>query len=461
MMEQMLSRRSFLSLATAGGSLAAVRTLTRAGRLARAGSDAGFGPLQDDPAGILRLPRGFTYKVLSRTGDTMSDGLLVPGAPDGMAAFAGGDGRTVLVRNHELTVLVQGAFGAEHEKLTPQLRRRLYDGGRGELPALGGTTTLVFDTATQTLERQFLSLAGTLRNCAGGPTPWGSWISCEESDVRAQATFERDHGYCFEVPSTARAPVEPVPLVAMGRFNHEAVAVDPKTGIVYLTEDRPDGLLYRFVPEQRGRLAAGGRLQALALADKRSAETSNHRGRDRIEPARRLPLRWVDLEQPQSPRDDLRQQGFDKGAARFARGEGMTCRDGAIWFTCTIGGRARTGQVFCLRPDPQEDFAKPRADSKTTLELFYESPGKDLLENADNLTVAPWGDLIVCEDGDRPEFLVGITPAGEAYKLAENVASGEEMAGVTFAPDASTLFVNIQQPGLTLAVTGPWHERAR
>lgn len=451
----MLTRRSFFSLSLACAGASTLRRLTRAD-LAAVGDDVGYGPLQDDPANVIRLPRGFSYKVLSRTGDSMSDGLLVPGAPDGMAAFAGPDGRTVLVRNHELTVLMQGAFGDDNDKLTPALQARLYDAGHGSLPALGGTTTLVFDTKTQTLERQHLSLAGTLRNCAGGPTPWGSWLSCEETDIRAMGTFERDHGYCFEVPIASQGLVQPVPLVAMGRFNHEAAAVDPRTGMVYLTEDRPDGLLYRFVPHQRKQLAAGGRLQALALRDRKGADTYNHSDHGHVALAQRLAVRWVDIEEPTSPHDDLRRQGHAQGAARFARGEGMCYRDGCVWFTCTIGGPAKVGQIFCLRPDPGEDLGKPEAKSAATLSLFYESPGRDLLENADNLTLAPWGDLIVCEDGDKPEFLVGITPAGQAYKLAENVASGEEMAGATFSPDGSTLFVNIQQPGITLAITGPW-----
>ncbi|MEZ5966333.1 MAG: DUF839 domain-containing protein [Planctomycetota bacterium] len=454
----MWTRRSFFALTLAGAGAAALSRLGRRGPFATGGDDVGYGPLQDDPDKILRLPRGFSYKVLSRTGDTMADGLLVPGAPDGMAAFAGENGRTVLVRNHELTVIVQGAFGSKNERLTPELRARLYDAGHGAVPALGGTTTLVVDTKTLTVERQHLSLAGTVRNCAGGATPWGSWLSCEESDVRAGGTFERDHGFCFEVPANATGLVEPVPLVAMGRFYHEAAAVDPATGAVYLTEDRADGLLYRFLPNQAGVLSAGGRLQALVLRERKAANTSNHAEQGRIAPGQRLPITWVDIENPESPNDDLRKQGFGKGAARFARGEGMHAHDGCVWFTCTIGGPAKVGQIFCLRPDPDEDLGKADAPSASTLEIFYESPGKDLLENCDNLTLTPWGDLLVCEDGDKPEFLVGITPEGQAYKFAENVASGEEMTGATFSPDASTLFVNIQQPGMTLAITGPWRK---
>lgn len=459
MIPHMLSRRSLLALTAAGAGYGVVRMLQRTPLASMLADDAGFGPLVDDPAGLVRLPRGFSYKVLSRTGETMSDGLLVPGAHDCMGAFPGPDGRTILVRNHELTLLVEGAFGDGCEKLHSGLRERLYDAGRGVAPPLGGTTTLVFDTRTQTLERHWLSLAGTLRNCAGGVTPWGSWISCEESDVRATDSIERDHGFCFEVPARADGGlVEPVPLVAMGRCNHEAIAVDPRTGFVYLTEDREDGLLYRFLPDQPGKLAAGGRLQALALADRKSAETGNRKERA-IALGEELAVRWVDLEEPASPRDDLRYQGFSKGAARFVRAEGMAYADGSVWFMCTTGGAAGKGQVWRLRPDPAEQPGDGAA-AATRLELFFESPGAEVLDCGDNITVAPWGDLIVCEDeagpADGKVHILGVAPAGREYRLARNAMSRGEMAGATFSPDGTTLFVNIQRPGLTLAITGPW-----
>ncbi len=455
----MISRRSLLGLSAVGAGYGVLRLIEHSPLAALLDADAGYGPLQDDPEGIVRLPRGFSYQALSRTGETMSDGLLVPGAHDGMGAFSGPNGRTVLVRNHELTLLVEGAFGDKYQLLAPALRTRLYDAGRGIAPALGGTTTLVFDTKTQTLERQFLSLAGTIRNCAGGVTPWGSWISCEETEVRAQGSIERDHGYCFEVPARADSGlVQAMPLLAMGRCNHEAAAVDPASGIVYLSEDRVDSLLYRFVPKERGNLAGGGRLQALVLRDQRRAETGNDGHHARIAVGNKLAVAWVDVQNPESPNDDLRAQGFANGAARFARGEGLHYDQGSVWLTCTCGGPAKMGQVWRLRPDPNDHGSDPRKQTATTLELFYESPGSDVLEYADNLTVAPWGDLIICEDGASTECVVGITPEGKAYKLAENVLSGEEMAGVTFSPDASTLFVNIQRPGVTLAITGPWHK---
>lgn len=209
----------------------------------------------------------------------MDDGLVVPGKHDGMAAFRGRAGKTILVRNHELSPddASAGPFGRENELLNRIDPSKLYDRGRGIVPGVGGATTLVYDTASGKLERQYLSLAGTIRNCAGGPTPWGSWISCEETVARAGELggVEKDHGYNFEVPALAGGLVDPVPLKAMGRFNHEAIAVDPRSGIVYQTEDRSDALLYRFIPTVRGKMAAGGRLQALMITDAPGMDTRN------------------------------------------------------------------------------------------------------------------------------------------------------------------------------------------
>ena len=222
-----------------------------------------FGRGDDD---WLQVPEGFSAKIISRQGDKMSDGLLVPGKADGMAAFSH-KGNVVLIRNHENnpTSAGQGAFGNQLELLSKVDRKRFYDFGFGKTPGLGGTTTVVFNESTQTLVEQYLSLAGTNRNCAGGPTPWQSWLTCEEDVTPMGAESEKFHGYTFEVPVDSRKPVDPVPLKAMGRFNHEAVCVDPRTGIVYLTEDRHDSLIYRFIPKVKGKLARGGTLQALCL----------------------------------------------------------------------------------------------------------------------------------------------------------------------------------------------------
>jgi hypothetical protein len=451
----MTSRRYFLKSASAlAVGFAGLRAFAARVDQGAARASDGFGPLNPDPKKIIDLPRGFSASVISKAGEKMADGLRVPAMCDGMAAFAGPRGATVLVRNHEINPAVAapaGAFGPENRLLTDEIRKKMYDpGGRLNVglrvPCLGGTTTIVYDTKQRKTVREFLSLAGTLRNCAGGPTPWNSWITCEETIDPAGKAAAKDHGYNFEVPATDQPRLaEPVPLKAMGRFRHEAVAVDPKTGIVYQTEDTEDGLIYRFIPKAPGQLARGGRLQALIVRDSFSADTRNWKEQF-FKPGVKLATQWVDLDEVESPKNDLRLRGHRKGAARFARGEGMWFGGGAIWFVCTSGGRTMHGQVWKLTPANGE------------LELFAEPNNPALVDRADNLTVAPWGDLILCEDGPGEQFLVGVTPAGGFYKLARNPVGTSEFAGATFSPDGSTLFVNLQNCGLTLAITGPWRQ---
>lgn len=460
---QTVSRRDFLVRSTAVAmGFAGLRTaMAHGGMMSRMvrPEGAGFGPLLPDPAGVFDMPAGFSYRVISRQGERMVDGLVLPGMPDGMAAFESRrddgtpDGRTLIVRNHEIEDAnqVPGPFG-ESGRLPEGLDASMvYDPGHGR-PCRGGTTTLVYNTATQELESQHLSLAGTERNCAGGPTPWGTWITCEETVARADDRRERDHGWCFEVPARATPGlVRPVPLKAMGRFNHEAVCVDPATGVVYLTEDTNDGALYRFLPAQPGRLEAGGRLQALAVRGRDRLDTRNW-DQTTVRVGSRSMVRWIDLDNVESPNDDLRYQGYEKGAARFARGEGMWWGKGAAYFACTSGGREGAGQLWRLTPGA----GGAGGDS---LELFIEPNDRSVLEYADNITFSPWGDIVVCEDGADDQFLLGVTPGGVVYKLGRNAMSHSELAGACFSPDGTTLFLNIQVDGLTLAITGPWERR--
>ena len=398
----------------------------------------GYGPLASDPAGLLDLPPGFSYRVLSSLGDPMSDGTTVPDRADGMGCFDLGNGRLALVRNHELTPEHDGGgvVGPAFDTVARSLK-----------PLPGGTTTIVLDAATLAVERQYRSLAGTIRNCAGGITPWGSWLTCEESTATADGHINKDHGWVFEVPADAPGLIDPVPLKAMGRFNHEAACVDPASGIVYLTEDREDGLLYRFIPAVRGALAQGGRLEALVLEG--IADTRNWAGTRATQVGDWHGVRWVPLTDVEAPADDLRLRGATAGAALFARGEGIWMGEGELYFACTSGGAAREGQIFRLALPP---------DGDDRLQLFFESSDRQLFSFGDNLTIAPDGHLIVCEDqytDTVANHLRGITPEGRPYAFAF-LRIQTEPAGACFAPDGRTLFVNLYSPTRTLAISGPF-----
>lgn len=431
----------------------------------------GYGPLVPDPARLLDLPKGFSYRIVSREGERMSDGLMTPAAFDAMACFpvANSRDRVALVRNHEMwpNLTKGGAFGDDHALARAIPRDKVFDFASDGAPKLGGTTTLIWNLREGRLERSHLSLAGTCGNCAGGTTPWGSWLTCEETIEKSEPLVSRPHGFVFEVPSRATGLVDPVPLTAMGRFVHEAALVDPRTGIAYLTEDRPDSLFYRFLPNVRGDLHQGGRLQALALVDQPERDLRNWRsgagrfsGQGQIIPVGdSAKVRWIDMDGVDSPEGDLKDRGFAKGALRFARGEGLAIDRGRatseIFFCCTMGGAAQLGQVWRYRPSRFEGAA-PESTEPGTLELFVESTDASRLKNCDNVAVTPWGGLILCEDGpdDQPQYLRGVTPDGRLYSLAAN--SYSEFAGACFSRDWETLFVNAQSPGITFAITGPW-----
>ena len=443
-------RRRFLgATATAFAALAASGCMSRGAggsgaKVASGDGAAGYGALRLDPAGFLDLPEGFSYRVLSRLGDAMDDGGTVPDRADGMGCFDLGNGEIALVRNHELQPKhnaggpIAKGFGKKDGVFVP-----------------GGTTTLVLDAATLQVKRQFRSLGGTIRNCSGGVTPWGSWLTCEEAPTGPGQLYgeglEQNHGWVFEVPASAKGLVDPVPLKAMGRFNHEAAAVDPATGIVYLTEDRDDSVLYRFLPKTPGRLADGGRLQAMVaegLADTRNWKSAA------MPVGKPFRVSWVDLDEVEAPKEDLRHRAVAKGAALVARGEGLhmgvSRKVSEVYACCTSGGAKELGQILKLTVGG--------AGQPDTIELFFESESTDQFNFGDNLTVAPSGHLIVCEDQYTDvvdNHIRGITPDGRAYNLAKLHAQ-TELAGACFSPDGKVLFVNAYGPTATLAITGPW-----
>ena len=454
----MLNRRRFMQGLVVAAASPAVSASCRASVLKA-------GPLRPDSQQILDLPDGFSYTVVSRAGDTMSDGLKVPIAHDGMAALPGEDGRVILVCNHEMDSAVPeySAFGTTFSEQPDSVKARVYDLGGSITPGAGGTTTTIYNPATRTTERQHLSLAGTEINCSGGATPWGSWLSCEETFKNPGMTFtagrkvirEQRHGYVFEVSASETGLTEAVALKAMGRFEHEAAAVHEASGIIYMTEDRHHGLFYRFIPETPGVLSNGGRLQALAIEGRPTQRTHNWSYEADVETGESMPTRWIDLEDVDPVSNDLRLRGATAGAATFARGEGMCVTENHFVFSCTIGGPNRLGQIFEYHPSPLEG-QDAEQDKPGQLTLIAEATQESLLRNADNLTAAPWGDLILAEDTLNHCGLVGMKPDGKQYAIADNAYSTSELAGVCFSPDGMTLFVNIQYPGLTLAITGPW-----
>ncbi len=316
---------------------------------------------------------------------------------------------------------------------------------------------------------EFVSLAGTRVNCAGGPTPWGSWLSCEVNCHGPTQGFELPHGYVFEVPSRATSAITPVPLKAMGRFVHEAVAVDPRTGIVYQTEDawyqpenpaQPGAGCYRFIPRRRGDLAEGGRLQILTVPNRPNYVTASNQ-----RPGTTMPAAWVDIEAPdpgaaETDPSAVFREGLTKGAAIFARLEGAWAGDRGIYLVSTNGGDARAGQVF---------FYRPVSRDAGELTLVFESPSREVLDAPDNICARPRGGLIMCEDGGGDQFVRGLDRQGRIVDLVRHVrhpAGPEigEFAGACFSPDGEVLFFNVQgsataagtRPSVTYAFWGPW-----
>ncbi len=463
-----MNRRNFLFNAVVAGGAA----LTFGGFMRRAEAlgetknltafrAAGFGELvpaaaQNTGETYLALPKGFEYKVIGKVGGVMSDGRNTPRAHDAMATFqVKGDLR--IVRNHEINDQIPKdgvAIGATNH----------YDEAAG-----GGTTTLVINRKSREIVRDFVSLSGTLNNCAGGTTPWGSWISCEETTLgqtkfttksgKEVGGFAKPHGYCFEVSASANNNLPPVPLTAMGRFVHEAVAVDKKTGIVYLTEDNNPAGFYRFLPNRHKRLAEGGTLQVLAVKDKQNFDTRSNQT-----VGSNLQTTWLTIENPnpiEADTDSLAvfKQGMKNGAALFARLEGcIPAKNGRIYFASTSGGEKRGGQIWLYQPTGRDTG---------NLTLVFESPDRQILDMPDNICLSPKNNLLfLCEDSDygfngaTPENFVRIlTPDGKIADFAKNITPGyqrSEFAGAIFTEDGKTLFINVQTAGVTLAVWGDW-----
>lgn len=445
------------------GAHGALAAPGRRGQELQAPDNGGYGPIVPVPdrttgLALLSLPAGFEYAsfgheasyaaALGLPAAVGSDGYPTPGRHDGMATFPTADPGVVrLVRNHEQGYAPIPTARNSYDRILIGDRADAYDDR-----AAGGTTTLTFDTRSLTLTDSFISLNGTSVNCAGGPTPWGSWLSCEETVNGRQNGFGKDHGYVFEVPAQGGPVTGPQPYTAMGRFAHEAVAVDPATGIVYETEDSGDTSgFYRFLPQQPGDLAAGGRLQMLAVKGQ-PAFVTNTGVAGRV--GNPLPVEWVTIDDPDPAAittESVYDQGRAQGGASFARLEGCWYDGGSVFFNATSGGDARAGQVWEYRP---------RGRSGGQLILLFESPSADVLDAPDNICVSPRGGLVLCEDGGGEQFVRGLDERGGIFDFARNSINDNEFAGACYSPDGEVLFVNVQTPGVSFAIRGPWEKGA-
>ncbi|MFH9430980.1 alkaline phosphatase PhoX [Streptomyces sp. NPDC017615] len=450
------SRRQVLASASAVGAgiafTGALSELFAGTAAAQPLGRTGYGPLVPDPDGLLDLPKGFRYRVLSREGDPLRSGEgPVPSNHDGMAAFAGRDGRTHLVRNHE-------------NRPTARIRVPAVEGLTYDPEGHGGCTALTLDSRDRVLSER-VAIAGTAVNCAGGRTPWGTWLTCEETEDRAGDNgHTKDHGFIFEVHPTDPRRTGAVPLTAMGRFQHEAIAVDPGRGVVYETEDaflKPFGLFYRFLPERPlggvGSLRAGGRLQAMRVPGVPDLSTVQETGAafDGVE--------WVDVPDPLAATTPTRLQDYGpRGITHAQKLEGCYWGGSCVYFVSSFAhsaegsGADHFGQIW--RYDPRL--------RRLTLVIVF-GPDTDVRlpgESPDNICLAPSGGLMVCEDGNGAQHVFGVTRGGEVYAMArgrQNTGTPEkpewgEFAGVTFSPDGGTMYVNCYTPGTTFAVTGPW-----
>lgn len=454
-----------------------------------------YGPVQPTPdlstgLPLLQLPSGFAYRSISWRGDLMSDGQRVSPGHDGMAVVQVTGGRTpehILIRNHEITNGIrQSVIGNDRAVYNPLATR---GGGCSVLRVKGG---VVSD------HRQ--AIAGTAQNCAGGNTLWNSWLTCEETNIAGSSTA-LPHGYVFDVSSDPRQTMAQ-PIKEMGRFAHEAIAMDPRTGYVYMTEDAsPVSGFYRFKPTSTARaygaLSQGGVLQMAKIigVDKANLLGLSGRGETAVERVgQTLAVEWVNIENPDANARSITvspgevrtvsgpfAEGRDKGGLRMSRGEGIWYDGrGTFYVVDTSFGARSLGAVWAYVPSP----TNPAVGQLT---LIFSSSVSVVGNNPDNITVSPSGGVVFCEDGGArtDQFgvgmrMMGLTRSGEAYILAKNnvtltaaqLASmgrtghpfnpgagdyrNTEFAGATFDPTGRILYVNTQAPGITFAIAGPW-----
>ena len=345
-------------------------------------SDIGaLGTLQEPDENGVRLPDGFRSRVIARGGEIVaaSNHTWHPAA-DGGAVFTTDDGGWVYVSNSEV---LQG----------------------------GGVGAIRFSASGDIVDA-YPILAGTTMNCAGGPTPWGTWLSCEE--VLRGRVWECDP------LGESEAVVRP----ALGVFTHEAVAIDPTHNEMYLTEDRPDGRFYRFVP-------SGGDLSAGEL---QVAEVVGGGPEGRVA--------WRTIPDPSATDTDTRLQVASSTV--FNGGEGIWYHEGVVYFTTKGDNRV---------------WAYDTRNASLSILYDVETSSNPILSGVDNVTCSPMGDVLVAEDGGDMQ-IVALTPQGQVVPVLQVVGQDDsEITGPAFGPTLDRLYFSSQRGGVfgvTYEVTGPF-----
>uniref|UniRef100_UPI0028120EC5 alkaline phosphatase PhoX n=1 Tax=Streptomyces sp. TaxID=1931 RepID=UPI0028120EC5 len=337
-------------------------------------------------------------------------------------------------------------------------------------PAAAGGCTVVEVHRDGTVA-EWVGIAGTSTNCAGGRTAWGTWLTCEEnSDLAGVNGMTKDHGYVFEVdPYDRRANLDPRPVKAFGRYDHEAVVIDPRRGHAYLTEDaaKPNGLLFRWVPPRgfehgRGKLRTladdAGVLQAFRCIDSRGRFVDDLSRATRIGTV--YGVDWVDVPDRDARTTPVREQFGPDQVTRARKLEGMWWADGGAYVVSSYArqespGASHDGQVWFYDP-------KRRTLTLKVLLGVNATPEEDgAYDGPDNITVSPYGGLVIAEDGEGVQHLFGATESGRTYPIARNDLNDSEFTGVVFSPDGDTLFACVQNPGIMVAITGPWRRQPR
>jgi secreted PhoX family phosphatase len=445
--------------------------------------DRPFPPLEDDPDGILALPAGFSYTVVTRAGQTrLQSGEPTPSNPDGTAVFAAGRGRLRLIQNHEL--------GAGAALGVPHIAGTVYDPGAIDA---GGCTVIETDSRGRN-HGEWVGISGTSTNCAGGPSPWGTWLTCEETETKAggawsgngkSGTYQKDHGYVFEVFADGRS--DPRPIKAFGRYAHEALAIDVDRQHVYLSEDAstPNGLFYRWTAPRGFKLGPGiadrlgptdGTLEAMQIVMPDGAVLPDVAYLTSAQLGRPFPVRWKAVPERDGQTTSVRKQFADGEVTRGKKFEGVWGTDQGVYVVNSFAFNSADLPADAAKHDGMVWFYDYDKETITLVTYFphQETAANGLhakyddltFDGPDNVTVTPWGTLVLAEDGAGASHVLSSVPGGPTYAIARNqlnigtVAAPEfsEFTGPTFSDDGKVLFVNIQTPGLTLAITGPWEK---